>query len=169
MNALIPDPLDSFVGLPILQQKAGAIRALAKNVARDIVEIGRHLTEAKAACAHGEWLPWLESEFGWSSSAAARYMAIYDAVSTGNFPSGGNLPELPIKTLAALASPNIPQEVRQEVIARAESGETLSRAEVDALIAKAKAEAEEAKAQAEAKVKDAREVAQRDRMPIAAH
>lgn len=166
MNALIPDPLDGFIGLPILQQKAGAIRALAKNVARDIVEIGRHLTEAKAACAHGEWLPWLESEFGWSEWTALRFMRVHEA-----FGKSVNLTDLdlPLTSLYALAAPSTPEPVRQEVIARAESGETLSRAEVDALIAKAKAEAEEAKAQAEAKVKDAREVAQRARMPIAAH
>ncbi len=129
MNALIPDPLDGFIGLPILQQKAGAIRALAKNVARDIVEIGRHLTEAKAACAHGEWLPWLESEFGWSEWTARRFMGVFDA-----FGKSGNVPDLdlPLTSLYALAAPSTPEPARAEVIARAESGETLSRAEVDA-------------------------------------
>ena len=37
-------------GLPdenFLAEKASAIRSLAKNVMRDVVEIGRHLSEAK--------------------------------------------------------------------------------------------------------------------------
>jgi Protein of unknown function (DUF3102) len=42
----------------VLDIDAQAIRALGKNVVRDIIEIGRHLTEAKQACAHGQWLPW---------------------------------------------------------------------------------------------------------------
>jgi len=31
---------------------------------RDIIEIGRRLTDAKAIAGHGNWLPWLEKEFG---------------------------------------------------------------------------------------------------------
>lgn len=49
MNALPQIPLEGVIETPFLAQKAGAIRALAKNVARDIAEIGRHLTEITKA------------------------------------------------------------------------------------------------------------------------
>ena len=49
-----------------LAEKASAIRRLAKNITRDVVEIGGHLIEAKALVGHGNWLEWLEREFQWS-------------------------------------------------------------------------------------------------------
>ena len=39
------------------------------------IEIGRRLVEAKEMLQHGEWLPWLEKETGFSTSSAQRYMA----------------------------------------------------------------------------------------------
>jgi Protein of unknown function (DUF3102) len=53
----------------------GKPRAFARNAAlisdstrwrpiRDIIEIGRRLTDAKAIAGHGNWLPWSEKEFG---------------------------------------------------------------------------------------------------------
>jgi hypothetical protein len=36
----------------------------------DIIEIGRLLTEVKKIAGHGNWLPWLDREFGWSDSTA---------------------------------------------------------------------------------------------------
>jgi hypothetical protein len=58
----------------VLAQHAEVIRALGKRVVHDVIEIGRRLTDAKARCGHGNWLPWLEREFGWSDSTALRYM-----------------------------------------------------------------------------------------------
>ena len=49
----------------VLAQNAEAIRALGKRVIGDIIEIGRRLTEAKKIVGHGNWLPWLDREFGW--------------------------------------------------------------------------------------------------------
>jgi hypothetical protein len=44
---------------------------------RDIFESGRLLCEGKEACAHGEWLPWLEAYFDASADTAERHMAAY--------------------------------------------------------------------------------------------
>jgi hypothetical protein len=41
-----------------------------------IIEIGRELIAAKAKVTHGQWLPWLEAEFGWSDQTAYRYMQV---------------------------------------------------------------------------------------------
>ena len=32
--------------------------------AGDIIEIGNRLIEVRKTCEHGEWLPWLDREFG---------------------------------------------------------------------------------------------------------
>jgi len=55
-----------------LAEKAGAIRALAKNVVRDVIEIGRHLSETKDRVGHGKYLQWIEREFEWSHAAGAQ-------------------------------------------------------------------------------------------------
>ena len=54
----------------ILAEHAAEIRRLGKRVVADVVEIGRHLSECKAICGHGNWLPWLEREFGWTDDTA---------------------------------------------------------------------------------------------------
>jgi hypothetical protein len=48
--------------------------ALGKRAVHDIIEIGRRLIEELAG--HGNWLPWLEREFGWSEQTARNYMAV---------------------------------------------------------------------------------------------
>jgi hypothetical protein len=63
------EPLDlalARVQAEFLAEKAGAIRALAKNVVRDVIEIGRHLSETKLRVGHGKYLQWIEREFEWS-------------------------------------------------------------------------------------------------------
>ena len=41
-----------------------------------IFDIGDLLLEARAQCEHGQWLSWLEREFGWSADTAARSMRV---------------------------------------------------------------------------------------------
>jgi Protein of unknown function (DUF3102) len=107
----------------ILAQNAEAIRALGKRVIADIIEIGRLLTETKKIAGHGGWLPWLDREFGWTSDTAQNFMAVHSMVAkNGNFPDLN----LPVSGLYLLAAPSTPEEAREAVIARAESGERLS-------------------------------------------
>jgi hypothetical protein len=126
-----------------LSQKAGAIRALAKSIVSDVIEIGRHLTEAKERCAHGQWLPWLEDEFGWSDQTARRFTHVYELWLKNN-----NLLNLPIdvSSLYLLAAPKTPAEVRHEAMRRAENGEGLTRADIAVMMAdfKAKTDSESA-------------------------
>jgi hypothetical protein len=42
----------------------------------NIFDIGGLLIEAKAQCEHGQWLPWLKTEFAWSADTAERYMNV---------------------------------------------------------------------------------------------
>lgn len=47
-----------------------------KRTAEDIVEIGRDLKEVKEKLDHGQFLPWIESEFGMSQQTASNFMRV---------------------------------------------------------------------------------------------
>jgi hypothetical protein len=51
---------------------AARIRALGRRVIADVIEIGRLLADCKDQCGHGNWLPWIKREFGWSADTAER-------------------------------------------------------------------------------------------------
>jgi Protein of unknown function (DUF3102) len=103
-----------------LAETAVAIRRLAKNVVRDVVEIGRRLTEAKARCGHGNWLPWLKREFDWSERTARRFTGVYEMSKTAKL---ADLESLEISALYLLAAPSTPESVRDDVAARVRAGE----------------------------------------------
>lgn len=42
-----------------------------------IGEIGEALIEAKALVGHGQWLPWLKSNFGWGARSAQLSMRVF--------------------------------------------------------------------------------------------
>jgi hypothetical protein len=63
----------------ILAEHARMIRLHGGRIISDVVEIGRRLVISKDICGHGNWLPWLEREFGWSDSTALKYMQSSDS------------------------------------------------------------------------------------------
>jgi Protein of unknown function (DUF3102) len=91
-----------------LAQHAEVIRALGKRVVHDVIEIGRRLTDAKARCGHGNWLPWLEREFGWSDSTALRYMQAHQFATDKSV----TVTDLSLKSLYLLAAPSTPEAAR---------------------------------------------------------
>lgn len=102
----------------VLAQHAEVIRALGKRVVHDVIEIGRRLTDAKARCGHGNWLPWLEREFGWSDSTALRYIQAHQFATDKSV----TVTDLSLKSLYLLAAPSTPEAARDEVIERSEAG-----------------------------------------------
>jgi Protein of unknown function (DUF3102) len=115
-----------------LAEHAAAIKALGRRVAADIVEIGRRLTEAKGIAGHGNWLPWLKREFGWTDDTALNFTRVYEMSKSRNFRDLN----IGVSSLYLLAAPSTPQAARNEVVARAEAGETLSHKTVKATVAK---------------------------------
>jgi hypothetical protein len=111
------------------QREGGRIVSVAAGMARGcIVEVGRELIEAKALCAHGQWLPWLLVEFGWSEDTAHRYMQVAKAF---QIPHAAEFSVLTIDATAlyTLAAPDVPQSARNEAVERAQAGEHISKAE----------------------------------------
>lgn len=98
-------------GRTLEEVKAG-IRLRMRNMVYNALEIGNDLIEAKEACGHGEWLPFLR-DIGLSSSTAANYMRIAREVGADS-----KMASLPYtKILAVLAAP--PEE-REELAGAAE-------------------------------------------------
>jgi hypothetical protein len=117
-------------------KNAAAIRTLGKRLTADIIEIGRLLTESKEILGHGNFLPWIECEFGWADRTAERFMQVYRL--SGKIDKLSNL-EVPITGLYLLAAPSTPEEARKEMIERTESGETISNDQLKEIIEKHKA------------------------------
>lgn len=81
------------------------------------IEIGRRLCEAKDMLQHGEWLPWLEKETGFSTSSAQRYMQVfkeYGAAQQSLFGPVANCPTLGNLSITnALRLLAVPEEERE--------------------------------------------------------
>lgn len=60
----------------LLAQHAAAIRTIGKRVVADIIEIGGRLNECKRIVGHGNWLPWLDREFGWTENTARNFIRV---------------------------------------------------------------------------------------------
>ena len=103
--------ITTMSGRTLEEVKAG-IRMRMRNMVFNALEIGNDLIEAKDACGHGQWLPFLR-DIGFSASTAANYMRIAREVGTDS-----RMAQLPYtKILAVLAAP--PEE-REELAAAAE-------------------------------------------------
>ena len=115
---------------------AAMIRTFSKRFAEDIIEIGRHLTKAKAIVGHGHFGSWIAQEFGWSASTALNFMRVYELSLKAQRVVDLNLP---MRELYLLAAPSTPEEACTEIIRRVEAGGKVSGAEVKETIARAKA------------------------------
>ena len=98
----------------LVKSKTIETKILVRQTAHGIIEIGKNLIEVKQAIGHGNWLPWLDAEFGFSQSTADKFMNV-----AAKLPSCGNLDFAP-SALYLLAKNSTSEEVRQEAIEMAE-------------------------------------------------
>lgn len=59
-----------------IEAVTGEIIHLKQELARNIVDIGLRLIEAKGMLSHGEWLPWLDERVHFSEKSAQNYMRV---------------------------------------------------------------------------------------------
>jgi len=109
---------------PKLAERAEVIRTYCKRVLTDIIEIGRQLTLAQNEVARGKWPEWLEKEFAWSESTALNFMRAYELAEDRNSVNFTKLRIAP-SALYVIARPNTPSKVVDDIIARAEAGESI--------------------------------------------
>ena len=121
-----------------------------------ILEIGKRLIEAKAQLPHGEWLPWLEGQVGFSTVTAQRFMRLAE-----EYPNASPVTHLGAsKALILLALPPAEREEflteKHEVNGEEKTAYEMTRNELREAI-RAKEEAEQDRQFAEADKEKAEE------------
>lgn len=114
------------------REAAQRIKLRLRRSAEDIIEIGRDLLAVKDRIGHGNFLPWIEAEFGMGQATAYRFMQVAEAYGS----KITTVINLDPTALYALAAPKTPLEVREEIEKMIEAGEVVTKATV----AKLKAE-----------------------------
>jgi hypothetical protein len=117
-----------------LEQRADRIRALVGDARKAIIEIGKELLLAKSEMEHGQWLPWLKKNFGWSNSTAQNYMNVARAF--GKFPTVGNLVGVSIegKALYYLSAKGVTEDTREQAIVQIKQGKKVTLADAKRLV-----------------------------------
>jgi hypothetical protein len=70
-----------------IQILAAELETLGKTALVKAVEAGNLLRECKAGIAHGQWIPWLESNFTFADRTARRWMKLAEDMETGKLKS----------------------------------------------------------------------------------
>jgi len=137
---LLPDEVLTPADHAFLDTKAEQIRAVDTNA---VIEIGRHLIEAKARVSEGQFLSWLAREFPqWKSRVTAwNYMNV--AEQFGDVQHVEHL-EITQAALYVLAGPSVPEVAREDAIEQAQAGEHITKAKAEELIQAARAAEREA-------------------------
>lgn len=105
-----------------VKQRSSEIRTLMKRTAQSVIEIGEKLIEVKNQLPHGSFGEWLEIEFEWGTSQAARFMQVAERFGDKIY----QIDKFSPSALYLLAAPSTPDEARAEAISRAEDGERVT-------------------------------------------
>jgi len=126
-------PLEAKIAEKV-RLSADRIRERLKKTLEDLIEVGNDLLVVKEALPHGQFLPWLRAEFGWSERTAQNFMSVAESFKSAKFG------DLPIQPSAAymLAAPAVPDSARQVAIEKAEAGEEITFSTAKEIVADAK-------------------------------
>ena len=116
----------------IIQQRTGEIRERLRRSAQDVWEIGQKLSDVRSRLKYGQFLTWIKAEFGWSQRTAYNFINVYETFGD----RFANLAKVNIATslLYQLASPSVPEELREQILRAAEQGDTVTAKELQATI-----------------------------------
>lgn len=109
----------------VVQQRTSEIKTLMRRTAQDIIDMGQKFAEVRDVLRHnksGGFEAWCAAE-GFGRRTAYRCIGVYETF--GNRDTVTQL-DLSPKVLYLLSSETTPEEARQEVIERAESGESIN-------------------------------------------
>jgi hypothetical protein len=118
-----------------LDRHVTEIHRLRKRVGDDIIEIGRRLVECKKLVGRGNWLSWLDQQFGWDERTAQRFMSVHEFAGKSD-----NLSDLSIgvSALYVLAAQSTPHTACDEIVRRNRAGERLTIAGIRRIVQKHK-------------------------------
>ena len=144
---------------------AAEIRTFTASMLNSIIEIGRRMCEAKEMLEHGEFIPWIEQNTGYSQSTANNFMRLYreygeeqgSLFGTGvsNSQTFGNLTYSKALALLALPAPEREEFVETHAV------DDMTTAELKQAI-RERDEAREAAKTAEGQVRMLRESAEKE-------
>lgn len=117
-----PDLLSAEAQQDLIKQRADEIKDLVRRTAQNLIDIGNKLQEVKQILAHGEFGNWLNKEFNWSLSTAAKMMQASKQFKNVNFTDLN----LSLSAIYLLAAPSTPDSARVEALSRASQGESIS-------------------------------------------
>ena len=83
-----------FDAPPSLNQRVIKIQFYLRQTAQNIIEIGKELTAAKQEVPHGQWLNWLDSNFGMTERTAQNFMKVAERLSNTQLISHFNSTQL---------------------------------------------------------------------------
>ena len=108
---------------------AMAIKPLVRRVAEDLIQIGQELIAVKDFLPHGQFTPWIETEFGLHPRTARRMMAVAERLGH----KADTLSDLSASVLYELAADSTPAETVDRVVRLTGSGENLTTKDVRSL------------------------------------
>ncbi len=120
-----------------LGQITGRILKRHRTQIESMLENGEDLIRAREILRHGEFLKWLENEFGWSQRTAYNYMNSAKRFA-GRFALVANLTPSAVYELSA---PSTPDSVCEKIVKRLEAGERFQPDDIKAMVDKAKSRA----------------------------
>ena len=91
--------------------QANAIRALEKRMVKDIIDMGKALSDVHERLPHGTFGGWLKHEFDWGKTTAHRFMNVYKlSLKRPNLEQTGK------SVLYLLASPSTPEVAIDDIL-----------------------------------------------------
>jgi len=116
----------------IAEKAEAAARRIRNRLAKSVVEIGHELLQIKEALKHGQFTEWLDAELGLKRRSAENYMNAARLSET----ESASVALLPPTALYDLAAPNVPEDVRKDVLAIVSSaGRPMKASEIRAELA----------------------------------
>ena len=118
----------------IVKMCAETIRRSADNIAQQIIVIGEAFSRAKENLPHGAWIPFIETEIGWTRETVNKHIQLSNRFKCQVSLTFGGLGK---EAMLELAAPSTPDSVVSTGIEKVESGEKFTVEEIKQLKAQA--------------------------------
>lgn len=160
MSALTISNFDcSTLPVDVAEEAKAAVKRIRERNQKYLIETGRDLLAMKERLGHGDFGPWLQSEFTMNERTAQNYMRV--ALEFGDKPEIVSL--LPPTTVYALAAPSTPEPVRLDIVTRLKAGEAIASDAIIQTIRDSRAAERKAKADAKLSPEELKQRQQKER------
>ena len=115
----------------LVLESARNIKSCLRRAAKDIWRIGQNLSQARSCLPYGQFVAWLQTEFEWTPRTAYNFINVFETFH--DFEKFSKL-DAAVSALYLLAAPSTSQEIRDEFLQRALSGEKITHKNVQKTI-----------------------------------